>query len=167
MKVLVVDSDGLSLGYRLIETESRRVLASGLVERIGEAVSMLTHKCRPGTEMETRIVFEQTVPDHEAGLRTAIRLITDPEHGVLRERSEIGAVSHRVVPNGEGFEDPVQSCAAFAAAERGVFARKCPGAPAGEAAREERDVCRRTACGGATAVGLAVRRRSRADRLAG
>ena len=43
MKVLVINAGSSSLKYQLIETESEKVLAKGLCERIGLEGSKLTH----------------------------------------------------------------------------------------------------------------------------
>ena len=46
MIVLVVNAGSSSLKYQLVDTESEVVWATGLVERIGEEESPVTHRTR-------------------------------------------------------------------------------------------------------------------------
>jgi acetate kinase len=48
-------------------------------------------------------VDEREIPDHHEGLNRIVDLLTDPEHGVVQDKSEITAVGHRVVHGGEAF----------------------------------------------------------------
>ena len=103
MKVLVINSGSSSIKYQLLDMESESVLVSGLVERIGQDKGDLTNKAYPGTDDQVVTELEQPIPDHNTGMRLAIDLITDPEKGVLKDKSEIAAIGHRVVHGGEDF----------------------------------------------------------------
>lgn len=96
MKILVINSGSSSLKYQLFDMESGNVLAKGLCERIG-VDGKITHK-RPGKENH---VIEKALPDHETALSEVLSLIIDPNLGVLRDISEIGAVGHRIAHGGE------------------------------------------------------------------
>lgn len=77
-------------------------VCSGLIERIGLENSVIKHKTYfDGVEK----VVERTLdlPDHEAGLKEVLALLTDEEIGVIRNPEEIYAVGHRVVHGGETF----------------------------------------------------------------
>ena len=103
MKVLVINCGSSSLKYQLYDMTTSTTLASGLIERIGEPQGLLTHKNHPGTDGETKIVQEEPIADHEAGMRLAQELLVDPKTGVVADRSDIQAVGHRVVHGGETF----------------------------------------------------------------
>lgn len=107
MKVLVINSGSSSIKYQLLDTDTEAVMVSGLVERIGEEKGDLKAKAYPGADNETVTEIEQPIPDHTTGMRLAIDLLTDPEKGVLADKSEIAAIGHRVVHGGEDFHKSV------------------------------------------------------------
>lgn len=104
MKVLVINCGSSSFKYQLLEMPGGKALCSGLVERIGDATGSLTHKVFKANGDEARYPFEQAFPDHTAGMHAVVKLLTDPEKGVIRDLSEITAVGHRVVQGGESFQ---------------------------------------------------------------
>lgn len=106
MKVLVINSGSSSIKYQLLDTETEAVMVSGLVERIGEEMGDIKNKANPDTDEETVTKLHEPIPDHSTGMRLAIGLICDPEKGVCEDKSEIGAVGHRVVHGGEEFNQP-------------------------------------------------------------
>ncbi len=106
MKILVINSGSSSIKYQVLDMESESVLASGLVERIGEPVGNLVTKFHPDTDQENKVTREQRIADHKQGMLAAISLLTDSEVGVIEDASEIGAVGHRVVHGGEDFHEP-------------------------------------------------------------
>jgi len=106
MKVLVINSGSSSIKYQLLDTETEAVLVTGLVERIGDEKGILTNKVFPDTGEQSVIKMEKAIPDHSTGMRLAIELIVDPEKGVIKDKSEIDAVGHRVVHGGENFHKP-------------------------------------------------------------
>ncbi len=107
MKVLVINSGSSSIKYQLLDTDTEAVMVSGLVERIGEAQGDLKAKNFPGTDNQAVVEIQQPIPDHTTGMRLAIELLTDAKNGVLKDKSEIGAVGHRVVHGGEDFHKSV------------------------------------------------------------
>lgn len=106
MKILVINSGSSSIKYQLINMENESVMATGLVERIGEAKGALSHKSHPGTEKENKIELEQPIPDHAEGLKLSIDLICKGKNAVC-SMDAIDAVGHRVVAGGEKFNEPV------------------------------------------------------------
>jgi acetate kinase len=103
VNVLVVNCGSSSVKYSLFRMETHeggKELASGLVERIGEAVSRLTHKV--GDTKETREVH---APDHEAAFALVIRELTEGAGAVISGLKEIDAVGHRVVHGAEQFTE--------------------------------------------------------------
>ena len=62
-RVLVVNTGSSSIKYQLFEMDGPKVLASGVVERIGEAGSKLTHRAGDAEPL----VVEERVADHTEG----------------------------------------------------------------------------------------------------
>lgn len=108
MKILVINAGSSSCKYQLFEMSDASVLCSGLVERIGDTVGRLTHKTAPDTDREERIVAERHFPTHVEGMEDVIALLTDTHKGVVRDRSEIAAIGHRVLHGGEEISEPVR-----------------------------------------------------------
>lgn len=106
MKVLVINSGSSSIKFQLLDMQDESVLASGLVERIGEPEGLIKCELRPDTDAEEVIKIQEPVPNHEHGMRKAVDLLCDPDKGVIADRNEIAAVGHRVVHGGEDFHQP-------------------------------------------------------------
>ena len=96
MKVLVVNAGSSSLKYQLFDMENGSVLAKGLCERIG-IDGAITHK-RPGKE---NYKAKADLCDHKASIELVLKILCDPELGVISSVEEIGAVGHRVAHGGE------------------------------------------------------------------
>ncbi len=108
MNVLVLNAGSSSCKYQLIDMQTETALCSGLVERIGAPAGKLTHKIAPGMDNENKVVMEQPFADHVAALETVMKLLTDPQQGVIKDKSEIYAIGHRVVQGGEAIKEPVK-----------------------------------------------------------
>lgn len=108
MKILVINAGSSSCKYQLFDMTNKSVLCSGLVERIGEPLGKLTHKIAPDTNKEEKIVSERHFPTHTEGMEDVIALLTDAKKGVIKDKSEIYAIGHRVLHGGEEITDPVK-----------------------------------------------------------
>ncbi len=102
MKILIINSGSSSIKFQLILMPEQKVLASGMVERIG----------LEGARIEMKIddkVFERklSIENHEKGLEIISHVLLDAETGVLTDASEIDAVGHRVVHGGSAFSKTV------------------------------------------------------------
>ncbi|PID41127.1 MAG: acetate kinase [Proteobacteria bacterium] len=106
MNVLVINSGSSSIKFQLIDMGDETVLASGLVERIGEPAGLIKCTLCPGGSAENEIKIESEIADHQSGMRRVVDILTDEENGVVQNRDEIGAVGHRVVHGGEAFHQP-------------------------------------------------------------
>jgi acetate kinase len=106
VKVLVINSGSSSIKFQLLDMQDESVLASGLVERIGEPEGLIKCELRPDTDAEEVIKLQEPVPNHEHGMRKAVDLLTDADKGVIADRKDISAVGHRVVHGGEEFHQP-------------------------------------------------------------
>lgn len=108
MKVLVINAGSSSCKYQLLEMDTETVLASGLAERIGQGMGKLTHKIAPDSDREEKIVRESAFPTHVEAMELVISLLTDPEKGVIKDKSEIYAIGHRVLHGGEAITETVK-----------------------------------------------------------
>lgn len=98
--LLVINSGSSSIKYQLFQMPSPEPVCSGLIERIGLAGGVVTHKIwQDGRENTTTL--KQDVADHEAGMRLAARLLTQPGTGSLQDPAEVEIVGHRIVHGGE------------------------------------------------------------------
>lgn len=103
MKVLVINCGSSSLKYQLIDMETEQALAKGLVERIGIEGSILTHK----GDGKDKHIIETPMKDHQVAIELVLGALTDKEHGVINDMSEISSVGHRVVHGGEKYAQSV------------------------------------------------------------
>lgn len=110
--ILVINSGSSSLKYQLIDAESERMLATGLIERIGEQVGRAKHTIAfvepvgVGSPAATRASSEQQVPvaDHSAGFQ--LMLAAFAEHGPSLSEHPPVVVGHRVVHGGSRYVAP-------------------------------------------------------------
>ncbi|HPC11382.1 MAG TPA: acetate kinase, partial [candidate division Zixibacteria bacterium] len=103
MKILVLNAGSSSVKYQLIDSETEKALAKGMVSRIGMSGSLLAHK--PFDRPEVKVSGE--ILDHIQAVEYIVTMLLSPNHGVIKDRAEIGAVGHRVVHGGEKFTDSV------------------------------------------------------------
>ena len=102
MKILVINAGSSSLKYQLLDSETHDVLAKGLCERIGIGGQI---KHTPAGKESYKA--EIPMPTHAEAIQTVLSLLLSPEHGVIKDASEIDAVGHRVVHGGEEFAGSV------------------------------------------------------------
>lgn len=103
MKILVLNCGSSSLKYQLIDTDGEKVLAKGLVERIGIEGSRIKHT-KTGQDSITR---EVPFKDHSAAIKYVLDILVDPDQGVLKNLDELSATGHRIVHGGEKFTKSV------------------------------------------------------------
>lgn len=103
MKILVINAGSSSIKYQLFEMPAEKVVAKGLLEKIGEETSKLTHS---SDTKEHKI--ETKAADHSAGMKIILDTLVDSQVGVIKDISEINAVGHRVVHGGEEFTGSVK-----------------------------------------------------------
>lgn len=106
MNVLVLNCGSSSVKFQLIKTSvedieagTEKKLARGMIEKIGMTTSTVRYEAegRPPVR-ETPVILE-----HRVAIERLLALLTDPDVGIIRDRSEIDAVGHRVVHGGEKF----------------------------------------------------------------
>jgi acetate kinase len=103
MKILVLNCGSSSVKYQFIDIDKSYVLAKGMVSRIGMSESVLVHKPHDRPE----ITISGEILDHIVAVEHVIAILLSPNHGVIKDKSEISAVGHRVVHGGEKFPDSV------------------------------------------------------------
>ncbi|HWS50373.1 MAG TPA: acetate kinase [Microbacterium sp.] len=112
--VLVINSGSSSLKYSLIDVARETELASGIVERIGQDLSAITHTVRmsalPGeaapTMLDATFESELPIPDHDRAF--AVMLGEFSAHGPALSEHPPMAVGHRVVHGGARFFAPTR-----------------------------------------------------------
>ncbi len=80
MKILVINSGSSSIKYQLFQMPEEKVIAKGLLEKIGEEIA-----------------------NHEEGINFIIKMLTDSKGGIISSVNEIAGIGHRVVHGGEEF----------------------------------------------------------------
>ena len=103
MVILVLNCGSSSIKYQVIDMEdaSSKLLAKGIVERIGLPEGDLTHKPVGKEPFE----LHRPIPDHTTGIKLVLDALTDPVHGVIASLEEVKAVGHRVAHGGEFFPE--------------------------------------------------------------
>ncbi|PRP66233.1 acetate/propionate family kinase [Nonlabens agnitus] len=100
MNILVINAGSSSIKFQLLELPAERVVCSGMVERIGAVDAILTYETSESQHSETT-----SIPNHHDGLQRILRLLLDPDKGVVKDISDIDAVGHRVVHGGKEYSD--------------------------------------------------------------
>jgi acetate kinase len=103
MKILVINCGSSSIKYQFYSLDENRVLAKGIVEKIGMKGSFLKHEKESGQ----KVLFEGEILDHKIGIEYILGVLSSPKHGCIKSLNEINAVGHRVVHGGEKFSESV------------------------------------------------------------
>ncbi len=108
MKILVLNAGSSSLKFMLFEIQGaeHKVLASGVVERVGSEKPNIVYK-NSLTGFKTDLPLAPN-SDHAEGLKAVCERLTDKEHGVLANLNEVVAIGHRVLHGGEKVTRPVK-----------------------------------------------------------
>lgn len=119
MIVLVINAGSSSVKFTCFDmANGKKVLAGGLIERIGlEGTRMKYTNCK-GDEIKTDV----PVKDAKEAVKLISDNLIDPKHGVLKSLDEVKAIGHRVVHGGEAITDPVRIDAKVKAAIKDCFA---------------------------------------------
>jgi acetate kinase len=103
MKIIILNCGSSSIKYQLVEMPGAKVIAKGLVEKVGLKDSVIKHKNDAGTDLK----LEMPIPDHQNGIEEVLRILVSPKNGSLKSLEEISAIGHRVVHGGEAFSGSV------------------------------------------------------------
>ncbi|RTQ46246.1 acetate kinase [Hymenobacter gummosus] len=123
MNIFVVNSGSSSIKYQLFRWPAEQPICTGLVERLGLPDSVITHTVF-GADEEAQQQQQLTLalPDHAAGLREVVQLLTAPKTGVIRDPADVRVIGHRVVHGGEKFAATTLIDAAVKAEIKRLFA---------------------------------------------
>ena len=120
MNVLVLNCGSSSVKYQLIDTSlesieanSDRVLARGSVERIGSGSALHTYE----PAGRDKVSESAEILEHRNAITAILKLLSDPERGVVKAPTDIAAIGHRMVHGGEKF---AQSALMTPEVERGI-----------------------------------------------
>lgn len=102
MVILTLNCGSSSAKYQVYDWDNKEVLCNGVVERVTQDGSSITHKV--GKEKYT---LESPCPTHKEAIELIIKEITDSKVGVIKDMSVIGAVGHRVLHGGDKFTKSV------------------------------------------------------------
>lgn len=100
MKILVLNCGSSSIKYQLFEMPAAKVIAKGVVDKIGLKGSAIIHQKSNGP----KIPFEGEILDHQAGFEYLLGILSSKKHGSIKNLKEIDAVGHRVVHGSEEFK---------------------------------------------------------------
>ena len=103
MKILVLNCGSSSIKYKLFDMDTRSVMVSGGVEKIGLPDSFLQIKLSNGEKVK----IEQAMPEHTVGIQLILNSLVDEKIGCIASLDEVQAVGHRVVHGGEKFNKSV------------------------------------------------------------
>ncbi len=102
-KILVVNSGSSSLKFMLFSMANEKMVAKGLVERIGTPQANIVYQ-RDG---ESKIAQGIAAENHGKALAMCCKMLADSDVGVLRSLKEVNAIGHRVVHGAEQFTQSV------------------------------------------------------------
>jgi acetate kinase len=99
MVILTLNCGSSSVKYQVYDWNAQAILANGLVERVTQSGSVISHKV-PGRQEYTE---QHDCPNHTVAIELILNTITGPETGVVKSMSDIKAVGHRMVHGGDKF----------------------------------------------------------------
>lgn len=98
-KTIAINAGSSSLKWQLYQMPTEKVIAKGIVERIGLNDSIFTIKYGEGQKFET----VEDIKDHEVAVQMLLDHLIELE--IIHSYEEITGVGHRVVAGGEYFKD--------------------------------------------------------------
>ena len=96
--ILLLNCGSSSIKYQVIDAETEEVVASGLIQRIGDAIGTIDHTYRGETHH-----YDREFPDHSVALNTLVELFEE----VGPSLANVVAVGHRAVHGGDRFRSTV------------------------------------------------------------
>ncbi|MFD1206962.1 acetate/propionate family kinase [Sporosarcina contaminans] len=99
-KILAINAGSSSLKYQLIDMPEEKVIAKGLIDRIGLSEASFSME----TE-QSRLKEQVDIPNHTAAAQLLLARLSSEK--VVTSGDEISGIGHRVVHGGERFSDSV------------------------------------------------------------
>lgn len=103
MDILALNCGSSSVKYQLYDWDNKKVIAKGVVERIGIGDSFIVHEA-DGRDTHRE---EYECHDHSTAISLIVRTLTSGECKVVDSMDAISAVGHRVVHGGDKFASSV------------------------------------------------------------
>ncbi len=101
--ILTINCGSSTIKYQLFSTDVSRVVAKGIVSRIGEDGSYYEQDVDGRTIKET-----QPIPSHHEAFEICIKNLLHPEHGAIHDINDIEAVGHRAVHGADLFIESIR-----------------------------------------------------------
>ena len=98
--ILAVNAGSSSLKFQLYSMPEERVIAKGLIERIGLSNPVFTMNFD-----DERIHLIEQVDNHEQAVKLLIKMLIDRK--VIQSLEDIQGIGHRVVHGGETYNDSI------------------------------------------------------------
>ena len=102
MLVFVLNAGSSSLKYQLMNPVTKKILASGICERIG-IDCVLKHEYNDGK----KLVLNEAMSTHKEAINAVLTTLTSGEGKVIESTNDIEAIGHRTVHGGEEFASSV------------------------------------------------------------
>ncbi len=103
INVLVVNAGSSSLKFTMFAMDTEKILAKGIVERIGQNEPFLKYERFDGSSFKEQAF----VSTHAEALKLVCAKLVEADVGVLKSLNDVEAIGHRVVHGGENFHDSV------------------------------------------------------------
>ena len=103
MYILVINAGSSSVKFTLFRGRDLKKVAGGIVERIGLNGTTIHYQ----NNEEDQITKEAPVTNTHQAVKSITELLIDKDVGVIREKTEITGIGHRVVHGGERISAPV------------------------------------------------------------
>lgn len=104
MRILVINCGSSSIKHKTFDMNDGSVLASGILERIGETGGRILYQWRNPAGGLEKVEKEAQSSDHREGFRIIMDLAE--QSLPIEERSDLSGIGHRVVHGGEHFREP-------------------------------------------------------------
>jgi len=104
MKILVINAGSSSVKFTLYATDSEKMLAKGLIERINTPNPRLCYSNNRSQKIEKDI----SANSYEAAISQACLMLIDKDVGVINTLTEIEGIGHRVVHGGAAISGAVR-----------------------------------------------------------
>lgn len=101
--VLVINAGSSSLKFTMYAMDNEKILAKGIVERIGLNEPFLKYERYDGSSFKEQAL----VSTHAEALKLVCAKLVEKDVGVLNSLMDVEAIGHRVVHGGENFHDSV------------------------------------------------------------
>jgi acetate kinase len=105
MKILVLNSGSSTIKYQLFDMDEPSLLASGVMEKIGESESRWTHRRHRSGDCIEETRDARKILNHKTGLECIFGILS--KSPLLGDACVLSGIGHRVVHGGETFKEPV------------------------------------------------------------